>query len=358
MPKPVQLTAQQQGHRVMRISLPVPLIRAMDGVILQGLGGYATRNEFIVDAIQERVLELTVPDVEDANWPLETPSTGPEGPLTPDRAAHTGRGGAIDLSMTALARPIPGLTHEGSRAFAQPEGSILFGLHNRDFPSLWALSRLADITASGPIPFEDYIAGVCEEAWQFGELLLRIEQELGGKRTALFPTNREKKKAAEAGFRTFAIGDYRRTSGGLRTSGPLFEWHAATLLPGDGPALLISATSAGRSLLEAVAGATVAEPHAPAASRAFFNYIARYARADWSGFLEILDAVGPSGAAREAVLRHVAGVWPSWTDNEVSTNAAGYMARAREWGLVEPKQSRGRYHLTPLGLEHVNGANT
>ena len=39
----------------------------------------------------------------------------------------------------------------------------------------------------------------------------------------------------------------------------------------------------------------------------------------------------------------------------VSTNAAGYIARAREWGLVEPKQSKSRYQLTPFGVEQLIG---
>ena len=53
-------------QRVMRVPLPVTLIREMDSVILDGLGGYATRAEFIVDAIQERILELSVGVIEDA----------------------------------------------------------------------------------------------------------------------------------------------------------------------------------------------------------------------------------------------------------------------------------------------------
>ena len=36
-------------QRIMRIALPIPLIREMDAVIIQGLGGFATRAEFILD---------------------------------------------------------------------------------------------------------------------------------------------------------------------------------------------------------------------------------------------------------------------------------------------------------------------
>ncbi len=59
----------QTDQRIMRIRIPVPLIREMDTVILKGVGGYTTRAEFIVDAIQERILELSIDGVEDAGPP-------------------------------------------------------------------------------------------------------------------------------------------------------------------------------------------------------------------------------------------------------------------------------------------------
>ncbi len=59
----------EKEQRIMRMALPVSLIREMDAVIIQGLGGYRTRAEFIVDAIQERILEVTIGETEDAGPP-------------------------------------------------------------------------------------------------------------------------------------------------------------------------------------------------------------------------------------------------------------------------------------------------
>src|SRR5688572_20226770 len=65
-------------QRIMRIPLPVALIRDMDAAILAGVGGYATRAEFILDAIQERILELTVEGEVEAGPPVAPPSSQTE----------------------------------------------------------------------------------------------------------------------------------------------------------------------------------------------------------------------------------------------------------------------------------------
>ncbi|MGW6278748.1 ribbon-helix-helix domain-containing protein [Kribbella sp. NPDC055071] len=338
----------------MRIPLPVSLIREMDAVILNGVGGYTTRAEFIVDAIQERVLDLTVEQEEDSGAPPAESGYLPRNEVE-EKPGVSGPANS-GISMTALARPALGAKAAAGSEFAQPEGQVLFGLHNRDFPSLWALSRLAEFTATDPMPVQAYLAEVSEEAWKFGELLLEIERRLGGKRTALFPTNRDKKKAAELGFQTFAVGGYRYDGrGSVVTGGPLFEWRVAALIAGEAGSPLIAVTPEGHLLLEAIAGLTIAEPHEAHETAAFLAHIGRYAPADWAGFVAILRAVGRDGATRQSVLDSLSQRWPDWTESELSTNAAGYIARAREWGLVEPKQVKAEYHLTPRGLDQLNG---
>lgn len=235
----------------------------------------------------------------------------------------------------------------------RPDGVALFGLHNRDYPSLWALANLAVAAGDQPVPIETYYTQVLQDAWEFGDLLLALEKQSGPKYTALFPTNFEKKKAAEAAFRTFAIGDCRTDSRQvLTTHGPLFEWRAAAVKESPN-GLQIGVTSAGWDLLAAIDGITVGEPHPPSIACPFFDHLAKQSDPDWTGFVELLRAIGSEGANRQKVLKHFAEVWSEWTKNEVSTNAAGYVARAREWGLLEPKQTEGRYRLTQLGLEQL-----
>lgn len=343
-------------QRIMRIVLPVPLIRAMDAVIIKGLGGYTTRGEFIVDAIQERVLEMTVDEAEDSGPPA-TREVLQEAVAANRVGSNTASTGAT-LRMTAIVVPAAGFTVEKGHNLSRAEGLPLFGLHNRDYPSLWALARLAALTVEGPIPAEAFYSKVTEEAWRFGELLLAIEKHTGTKRTALFPTNAEKRKAAEMGFRTFAIGDYRNgAEGTYTTSGPLFEWQVAGLIEGDRGEPNIGVTAEGWSLLKTIDGVSVEEPHPMPVADRFLTHLLENAPADRAGFIEILRSIGTGGATRQEVLEHVAIAWTEWSENEVSTNSAGYIARGREWGLIEPKQSKSKYHLTPTGIELVNGVN-
>src|SRR5262245_42762858 len=222
-------------QRIMRVPLPVPLIREMDAVILKGLGGYSTRAEFIVDAIQERVLELSIGGVEDAGAPpsasLATLEAVP--PLVAPVLAAP-EAGNVTTAMTALEPPGHVVTIADKDNLSRPEGVHLFGLHNRDYPSLWALAHLAALNPGRPVPAETFYDHVVHEAWLFGELLMAVERRSGIKCTALFPTNPGKRKPAEMAFRTFAIGDYSSAGRTFATTGPLFEWGLVGLTEGDG----------------------------------------------------------------------------------------------------------------------------
>ena len=341
----------------MRIPLPVRLIREMDAVIINGIGGYSTRAEFIVDAIQERILELTMEEVVDAGPPPGLSDVG-SAPSEPSHANATLRSPPdpdppATTELPALMPPEAGFSIPAADNLSRPEGKALFGLHNRDYPTLWALSRLAVMANEEPIPVEDYVAEVLEEAWSFGEQLLAIERHTGRKCTALFPTNAGKRKSAETAFRLFAVGDYRTDANNrLTTSGPLFEWRVVGL-SGSADDPQIGLTAAGWALLAALRGLSIEEPHAPSVATAFLSHLKEHAPADERGFVEVLKVIGTDGATRQDVLDHAASQWPEWTENEVSTNSAGYIARAREWGLIEPKQSKSQYHLTPLGVEKL-----
>ena len=341
----------------MRIPLPVPLIREMDDVIISGAGGYSTRAEFILDAIQERILELTIEGVEDAGPPPvhqhgASPAPGPR----EERGTHLRRsdsGTPATMEMTELMPRGAGFSISSTDNLSRPEGKALFGLHNRDYPSLWALSQLAEMANERPIPVADYYAAVLEAAGAFGERLLEIEHDTGTKCTALFPTNPDKRRSAEAGFRMFAIGGWKAGANhAIITSGPVFEWRAAGLSGSVGQPR-IGLTAAGWQLLAELRGLSVGEPHARPAAEAFLAHLKEHAPADLRGFTEILEAIGPDGATRQGVLDQAGAQWPEWNENEISTNAAGYIARAREWGLVEPKQSKSHYHLTPFGVEFL-----
>jgi len=344
-------------HRVIRIPLPLHLIRGIDRLIQAGTGGYATRAEFIVDAIEERLIELTVP----AASVDPEPSSGNQSD-TPVALA------TLPPQVSALDGPAPwdnGRINYSPSVFViaqeeltgTPEGKGLFGLHNRDYPSLWALAELAAMTIDGAIEVETYYERILRLAWDQGRRLLDLESRIGRKCTALFPTNTEKRKSAEAGFRAFAVGDFRvRSDGAIVTFGPLFEWYVASLVHGKSGRLCIATTAVGRELLEALSGLDVIEPHRGAG--VFLAHLDAYAPGDFAGFAEVLSAIGREGATRDDVMKHFEKQWPDWSPNEISTNSAGYVARAREWGLVEPKQTNGLYRLTEFGFNSLPNGRT
>lgn len=324
---------KSQG-RIMRVVIPVSLIREMDVLILEGAGGFETRGEFIVDAITERIAELTVSQEEHVGRPDPFP-----GSMKQRKAS-----GWEDLSEpTPTAVPRETLLHltgiqapDGGRAVDANRWSgdrqPLFGLHNTDYPSLWALARLATLAEEEPVALEAFLRRVLHDAWGFGRRLRHIEEQYGFKCTALFPTNPEKPKAASSAFKVHAID-------------PLHKWQVVGTTGGD----LIGVTHSGWNLLSSVAGLTVARPHPEEMANGFLRHLRTYSPGDWSGFACLLKAINLRGARRTDVVNHFAAAWPDWTANQLSTNAAGYISRAREWGLVEGKQRNRLYHLTDFG---------
>lgn len=360
--------------RITRIPLPIDLIRQMDEAIIAGTGGYMTRTELIVDAIRERLLELGHEEAP----PFDT------SPLDSARPSSTESGGTPIVHLTIADvglppdQPIPAPTDlmslggvESTTTIApdqdisRPEEGPLFGLHNRDYPSLWALRALAVMCVNDPVPLDQFWRVILPQAWEHGDRLIAYEKATGVKSTALFPTNRSKTKSAETGFRVFAVGsiDEEEDDGGsIATGGPLFEWRVAGLTRGDRGELLIGPTPAGWDLLQQCSTITVIEPHPADTAQAFLTHLAIHAAADRHALGVVLGVLTNENADRRTLLEHVARTWPSWSESQVSTNSAGYIARAREWGLVEPKQVDGSYRLTELGqrlqASHSNNATT
>lgn len=337
--------------RVMRVPFPIDLIRQMDELILAGTGGYATRAEFIIDAIQERIVELSISEEEDAGVP--SPRGHRNSSPTPDPSELDKDLVAVSPEPSSLTPIIRGYAISADLAASSVAGDSLFGLHNRDYPSLWGLNELARMTQGGPISVEGFYESVIRAAWIKGEELLKLERQSGRKCTALFPTNSEKKAAAELGFRMFGVGAYRWTKdGSLLTTGPLFEWRVAAINR-TAEDLVIGVTPEGWKLLDECRGLSVTEPHPVEIASSFLSHLEIYAPTDHSTLMNLLEFVGPTGSSRDDLLEAFRAYRPDWSPNEVSTNAAGYVARAREWGLLQHKQIKGLYQLTDFGLDRL-----
>ena len=361
----------KHDERVVKILLPVSLIRQLDEAIVAGLGGYSTRAEFIRDAAEGLLLELKYEQAPDEPAPPSalrssasdtarvpvTQEAATEPPLSPLAGESDRVDSSVsmnDLTVTQLHAPDQASLVEGGDA--EIDNEPLFGMHNRDYPSLWVAYQLAERTRSTLVPYQTFIAEVTDEAWRYADDLKQLEPLAGQKLTALFPTNRAKPQSAADGFRAFAIGyvlNGRREP--MRAEGPLFAWRACQVKRQD-DSLLLGLTPAGWDLLHRLDGISLSLPHPPDLATAFLSHLRQNAPGDWWGFRTVLNAVAqePNRAELVEAFREAR---PDWTESVAGTNAQGYVARAREWGLVEPKQTAGRYALTDFGAGYLGSAN-
>lgn len=344
--------------RAIRVALPAEQIRRMDELIMSGSGGFESRGEFIREAVESQIVELAYPAAPESLLTLGISSQAELSESGDSAASDFGLAAgpqvhavAPTLSDTSILSVQNGFQWTDSHV--EPEGGPLFGLHNRDYPSLWALSRIAVLTTSGPIDFETCLEEVTRSGWEFGEVLLRLGDSLGSRVDTLFPTNREKPQSVAGRFQQFAVGFVTKRGGELHSGGPLFKWGCCALRKAE-RGWQIALTPAGHDLLHGMAGLTVAEPHADEFARRFVAHLQQYSPEDWEGFQTALAAIR-DGAGRMDLVDAFATARPDWKENVVHTNASGYVARCREWGLVERKLANSQYVITRLGLDLSEG---
>jgi hypothetical protein len=384
------------GERIVKIPFPVTLIRRMDEAIVAGRGGFETRAELMQEAVENLLNELDYPEappeIRGANAdpagadrrrgaaseivpPVgasrsrnvdsvrdERPPLAP--PLGEDVERHLLEQVVAtlpvwerdeltlgDLAGTALHLPARKPTIIVGTA-AHIDDEPLLGLHGRDYPSIWALERLARYTADGLIPFEKYRDDVLRAAWYFGGQLNSLEQFDGRLRklAVLFPTNIAKQPSAARGFQAFAIGSVTRSkvSGALKGSGPLFAWRAIQVQ--DAPDMPVGLTEIGWRLISELEGLSLDLPHPPKLMKLFMTFLSEHAPADRWGFDCLLRGVAER-PSRDDLVDRFKKASVNWSAAEASSIAQGYIARSREWGLVEPKLVDGRYWLTAGGSE-------
>lgn len=356
-------------QRVVKIPMRLDLIRRMDGALAEGRGGFTTRADLMTEAVEQFLVEISYE---------EAPPEPPAGEASSARLAH--RPPAVDrseaeadrsslphprdelqwnadppepLELRSLAETALRFAGRGAIAedgVARPEDEPLLGLHNRDYPSLWAAHQLAAYTRDGLLPWREFVSRATADGWEFAARLQELERAGHGRRlTALFPANREKQQSAERGFQSFAIGTapHRGDGSPIPVSGPLFMWRMAQLQHSkEGPR--VGLTTEGWDLLEALDGLSLEMPHGPELAAAFFAHLRRHAPADWWGFEHVLRVVAER-PDRSALVRAFATARSEWTPSMASSLAQGHVARGREWGLIEPRQVDGRYWLTEFG---------
>ncbi|MCY3634988.1 MAG: ribbon-helix-helix domain-containing protein [bacterium] len=329
------------NRRIVRIPLPTNLIRRIDELIIAGNGGFESRAEFILDAIQERLLEIEYPPANEPDTPqLETVSL-PQPDLRSEISAAPDHIPQWEDTSLHLPHTEDILIHH-SKATCVDEP--LFGLHNRDYPSLWAAAQIADI---GVTPYDQAIQELLHRAWSAGETLQLLDEHYGTKSATLFPTNRKKPQAAERRFQHFAVGIILKDDNHMVTIGPLFQWNiiAADTTSTD---VLIGLTPEGHRLLQQLQGLTALEPHEEQFAFPFLQHLSIHSNSDWAALQQVVQFIKEHNTDRATLTSHMEATF-CWKGNQVETNTAGYVARAREWGLLQPKQNKGLYGITDFG---------
>lgn len=367
----------------MKVPMRVELIRRMDRALTEGRGGFTTRADFISWAVEQLLDEMSYEEAppepmalrraakevfDDRERAVPARDSGAVAIASP-RPALLPRALASQLDFDAHSAQLRGLEDTALPAVTrgavaedgvgQVDDDLLLGLHNRDYPSFWAANRLATYTRDEPIAWLEYLERATAEAWEFASQLQELERAGRGRRLlSLFPANPNKRQSSERGFQSFAIGTVSRLHDGssIPVAGPLFAWRVCQLLrPPEKPR--VGLTTEGWDLLKGLEGISLEMPHDPDLALVFFGHLRRHAPGDWRGFRHVLHVVSES-PDREALVAQFAAVSPSRTPATVSSVAQGYIARGREWGLIEPKQVDGRYWLTEFGRHQADELET
>jgi hypothetical protein len=331
--------SQDVPRRLVKLYLPVDVVRRMDAAIPRSDGAYLDRAEFVTEAIIDRLAEEelgTGPDASQRPAKLAAVPT-----LSPDTAAQpeTARMFGDWLSSNSVPT-LPITSGPGTN----------FGLHNRDYPTIWACDLLGRRTAElgEPIAWDRFSSELLQASWHTGRQLAAGDAAAGRplKTSIGFPLNAAKKEAAERRFLAHAFG--LPTARGNPGPVLVFKWVGVDQVDGRSRVAL---TDPGLALLRKLAATgEMTPPFTDAAWSAFVRHLAEHAEAELKAWFSVLALLRDQPNRVELIERCS---W--WRGNEAATNAMSYVSRGREWSLVEPRLDRdGRYVLTEPGIRELN----
>jgi hypothetical protein len=288
---------------------------------------YNGRDDFLLEAVRDRIA-----DEREGRPRVSKPEVLTGSPVSGGPAL------ALWADATVLTAPIFKLD------------GPLGGLHNRDYPTLWAADLLASMVAARgePVGWIHFITRVCSAAWEVSEQLGQLDEDRGEliKASIGFPRNRMNRAASEERFADHMVGALRDG----KASGPIFSLGLAGAADGPAPDR-IAPTRVGIRLLTALrdAGINARPPHPSTAWALFRDHLSKVLKADLEDWITVVRAVADAPTPEVLIQRFR----DRWTGSSGQTNVNGYISRAREWGLVEPKLVEGHYWLTGLGRAEV-----
>jgi hypothetical protein len=82
---------------------------------------------------------------------------------------------------------------------------------------------------------------------------------------------------------------------------------------------------------------------------AFLRHMARFAPADLKTMHEVVLHISAGESTRVELIAAIERTHPDWPGGTAATNAAGYVARTREWGILSDKQVNHQYVVAEEG---------
>lgn len=318
-----------RGHsndpkRLVKVWLPVNLVRRMDSAILASGGAYVDRTDFMAEGALALLDELRHEVPEKATPQQKTPTMVDHGKEdgSPPQAAWR-FGDWVDADVSTLP--------------ATPGPKTNFGLHNRDLPTLWSLDFLGRLVADEgkPVAWAQLNGALLPAAWEEARRLrAHMQNRTDIKTEAGFPTQVKKREASERRFLTHFAG----TS---QNRGPWFVFRLVGVEDG-----LVAPTTAAVQLIRALGEENIASapPFSEAAWKIFRAHLEREAPEELRLWLEVLEIL-----SEEPTRGEVASRCSWWSGSQAETNSSSLVARGREWGLVDQSLHDRRYKLTDLG---------
>lgn len=334
----------------MKTWLPASLVREMDQTILGSNGAYDGRDDFIRESISDRLAdERSRPD---------------RAPISVIRlhstSKNTDKRSAEKLQAVGASQVLEPVRWSENRVATLPPhqvGGILYGLHNRDYPTLWVARSLLAMTAErgSAVPWLDFTAAILEAAWNVGAQLAKMDAERAAdeqKASVGFLVNSEKRQSSEARFLEHMVGVPDRPSG---PTGPLFAMKLAGI-ERAADTLVVAPTAEAITLWDRLVtagfGSKDRPPHLPEAWRVFRDHLRSQLAEDYDAWMRVLAAIGEEPTREELIKKFAA----EWAGAAAATNVSGYVSRGREWGLIALKLNDGQYVLSELGRSTVEGA--
>jgi hypothetical protein len=346
------------NQRLVKLALPSELVVAMDTYINTS-SSYNGRQDFVADAIANLLADLEVggvaaeaplhdvPSAVSANGVgLASSAVVSDSSQSPAASIPSVVGKTVEPFETSTALALARISFPSedllrSEGIGPSPSEVTWGIHNRDFPTLWAAGMLSrELTTHESVDYQNWLAEAVDVAWRLAASLADSDIDLSG-----FPMNLDKADKSESRFVRFFLGE---TAG----HGPLFDLGLVAEVESGRVAMTLD----GANVLAQLEGwaPTVSRRPADDARDVFLSHLFWRVPADFNLMQEIVDLISEGFSDRDTLIAEIGSRNAGWSSGVTTTNVAGFIGRARQWGLIERRQTNRRYQLSPGAVAAIH----